>query len=109
MLGDFKIRLIAKYPLVSTATLDDVVPTHNGTVLTCANTPHESPKDDQFDQITIAVESKLQSCIHYYIEQTQLATEIVDLMLSRFSICSEKPRIHCSVIYFSRSVVVTSH
>ena len=90
MVGVFKVKLIAKYPLVSTATLDDVDSTHNGTILVCANTPLENRKPDQFAQVTILVESKLHCCIQYHIEQTQLASENLVLMPSRFSICSSE-------------------
>ena len=63
MVGVFKTRLIAKNPLVSTATLDDVVPTHNGTVLMCANTALENRKPDQVAQITILVDGRLFTCM----------------------------------------------
>ena len=86
MVGVFKTRLIDKDPLVSTATLDDVLPTHNGTVLMCANTALENRKPDQIAKITILVDGKLLTSIcpvpcytalNWNFEHVMLASKIL--------------------------------
>ena len=54
LIGDFVIRLESKGPLLSTATLDDVDPKHNGSVLTCASA-FPNPKPDEIAEIAILV------------------------------------------------------
>ena len=55
MLGDFVLRLKSTSPLVSTATLNDTAPKHNGSLLTCANTGVNDPLPEQFAGIIILV------------------------------------------------------
>ena len=53
MIGDFVVRLESKNPLVSTTTLDEVDPKHNGTVLICMTfTPLGS---EEFVQTTVLI------------------------------------------------------
>ena len=53
MIDDFVVRLESKHPLVSTATLDEIAPKHNGSVLMCAI--NNFPDSDEFANITILV------------------------------------------------------
>ena len=55
MLGDFVLRLKSTSPLVSTATLNDTAPKHNGSLLTCANTGADDPLPEQFTDMIIHV------------------------------------------------------
>ena len=79
MFGDLVLRLESKYPFVSTATLDEIDPTNNGTVLTCANTPLEFPKDDEIAKITVIVNGKLYIrniillCMLYYYDERKMS------------------------------------
>ena len=53
MICDFVVRLESKNPLVSTVTLDEVDPKHNGTVLTCMT--YTSQGSEEFTQTTILI------------------------------------------------------
>ena len=55
MLGDFVLRLTSNVPLVSTATLNDTDPKHNGTLITCANTNADDPLPEQFAEVIMLV------------------------------------------------------
>ena len=55
MLGDFVLRLKSNDPIVSTATLNDTDPKHNGSLLTCANTNADDPLPEQFVDIIVHV------------------------------------------------------
>ena len=70
--GDFQTRLQSKDPLVSTATLEEVHPKHNGSVLMCACTSIANPPSDKFAQITIHVKGNLhrQLAMRDYPEHT---------------------------------------
>ena len=59
MVGDFVIRLESTKPLVSTATLNDVEPKHNGSVLMCASSASTILQPEQFAQIIVLVKGKL--------------------------------------------------
>ena len=61
MIGDFELRLKSYEPLVSTATMSDTDPKHNGTVLACAN-DISYPLPEEIAIITILVEGKLRVC-----------------------------------------------
>ena len=53
---DFVVKLVSSNPwLVSTATLNNVQPIHNATVLTCLNTILPSVTEEQMASITIIV------------------------------------------------------
>ena len=54
---DFVMKLVSKTTssLVSTATLSNVEPTHNGTVLTCYNTLILTASDAEMANVTIIV------------------------------------------------------
>lgn len=58
MIGDFILGLESKDPLLSTATLDDIDPKHNGSVLRCAN-DLAYQKASETAEITILVKGKL--------------------------------------------------
>ena len=60
MVGGFKVTLVLNnQPLVSTATLNNIDPSHNGTVLTCINTIVDQPLPEQMANVTIIVQGKL--------------------------------------------------
>ena len=60
-LGDFELRLKSTKPVVSTATLTDTDPEHNGIVLTCANVITPS-QPEQIAVTTLLVKGKLHVC-----------------------------------------------
>ena len=66
MVGNFEITLVSIAPkLVSTATLNDVNPNNNGTVLTCSTTLEDNPPPEDAANITIIVQGTYHtdSCI----------------------------------------------
>ena len=57
MIGNFEIMLVSIVPnLVTTATLNDVNPDYNGTVLTCSTTFEVNPSPEDAANITIIVQ-----------------------------------------------------
>ena len=56
MIGDFVFRLESQDPLKSTATLDDIDPKHNVSVLRCAN---DHVQATEIAEITILVKGRL--------------------------------------------------
>ena len=70
-IGDFLTRLQSKDPVVSTVTLDEVYPKHNGSVLMCACDQALNLPTDEFARITILVKGNLlmQSAMRDYPEQ----------------------------------------
>ena len=67
-IGNFVLRLESIYPLESTATLDEVGPEHNGSVLICANTALPNPKPEETKRITILVKGISYICITCMIQ-----------------------------------------